>query len=127
MALKPPNFNIVCLLALDRFIQSFHQALLFKPLLSTRGGPLAGTTSVENFWTGGVFGTPRRFNPDRTLYRGNGSPEVLAASISGTVSDGNQSNQMQVVLVADADVLADPFFNIRSRGPTLTFHSMSTT
>ena len=96
-------------------------SLTFKPLLSTRGGPLAGTTSVENFWTGGVFGTPRRFNPDRTLYRGNGSPEVLAASISGTVSDGNQSNQMQVVLVADADVLADPFFNIRSRGPDSDF------
>jgi ABC-type transport system involved in multi-copper enzyme maturation permease subunit len=95
--------------------------LTFKPLLSTRGGGLAGTTSVENFWTGGVFGTPRRFNPDRTLYRGTGSPEVIAASISGSVQDGNQTNQMNVVLVADADVLADPFFNIRSRGPDSDF------
>ena len=95
--------------------------LTFKPLLSTRGGALAGTTSVENFWTGGVFGTPRRFNPDRTLYRGTGSPEVIAASITGSVQDGNQTNQMDVVLVADADVLADPFFNIRSRGPDSDF------
>jgi len=98
-----------------------NSSLTFKPLLSTRGGALAGTTSVENFWTGGVFGTPRRFNPDRTLYRGTGSPEVIAASITGSVQDGNQTNQMNVVLVADADVLADPFFNIRSRGPDSDF------
>ena len=45
-----------------------NSALTFKPLLSTRGGNLAGTTSVDNFWTGGVFGSPRRFNPDRTIY-----------------------------------------------------------
>ncbi len=95
--------------------------LSFKPLLSTRGGALAGTTSVDNFWTGGVFGTPKRFNPDRTLYPGSGSSEVIAASISGTVGDGNQSNQIRVVLVADSDVLADPFFNIRSRGPESDF------
>ena len=91
--------------------------LTFKPLLSSRGGPLAGTTSVDNFWTGGVFGTPRRFNPDRTLYPGNNLSEVIGASISGEVKDGNQTNQMKVILVADSDVLADPFFNIRSRGP----------
>jgi ABC-type uncharacterized transport system involved in gliding motility auxiliary subunit len=95
--------------------------LTFKPLLSTRGGSLTGTTSVDNFWTGGVFGTPRRFNPDRTLYRGSGSSEVIAASITGSVEDGNNTNQMNVVLVADADVLADPFFNIRSRGPDSDF------
>ncbi|MDG1139794.1 MAG: Gldg family protein [Opitutales bacterium] len=95
--------------------------LTFKPLLSTRGGSRTGTTSVDNFWTGGVFGSPRRFNPDRTLYRGNGSSEVIAASISGTVEDGNKTNQMNVILVADADVLADPFFNIRSRGPDSDF------
>jgi len=95
--------------------------LTFKPLLSTRGGSLAGTTSVDDFWTGGVFGTPRRFNPDRTLYRGSGSSEVIAASITGSIEDGNNTNQMNVVLVADADVLADPFFNIRSRGPDSDF------
>ena len=95
--------------------------LTFKPLLSTRGGSRTGTTSVDNFWTGGVFGSPRRFNPDRTIYRGNGSSEVIAASISGSVEDGNKTNQMNVILVADADVLADPFFNIRSRGPDSDF------
>ena len=95
--------------------------LTFKPILSTRGGALAGSTSVDNFWTGGVFGTPRRFNPERTRYPGNNQPEVIGASITGEVSDGNQTNQMNVILVADSDVLADPFFNIRSRGPDSDF------
>ena len=96
-------------------------SLTFEPLLLTRGGNLAGTTSLDNFWTGGVFGSPRRFNPERTLYQGNGEAQVIAASISGKVSDGNQTNQMNVILVADSDVLADPFFNIRSRGPDSDF------
>ena len=94
--------------------------LSFKPLLKTRGGELSGTTSLDNFWTGGVFGTPRRFNPARTTYSDSGA-ETIAASISGTVQDGNQTNQINVILVADIDVLADPFFNIRSRGPESDF------
>ncbi|MEC8420346.1 MAG: Gldg family protein [Verrucomicrobiota bacterium] len=98
-----------------------NSALTFKPLLSTRGGNLAGTTSVDNFWTGGVFGSPRRFNPDRSIYGGSGDAEVIAANISGRIKDGNQTNEMNVILVADADVLADPFFNIRSRGPDSDF------
>ena len=75
---------------------------------------------MDNFWTGGVFGTPRRFNPDRTLYSGSGQSEVIAAEIKGSVLDGN-TNQMNVILVADIDVLVDPFFNIRSRGPESDF------
>ena len=67
------------------------------------------------------MGQPRRFNKNRTVYPGDGSSEVIAASITGTVLDGNQSNQMNVILVADSDVLADPFFNIRSRGPDSDF------
>ena len=96
-------------------------SLDFQPLLRTRGGALAGTTSLETFWTGGVFGTPRRFNPDRTEYKGSGAQEIIAASISGKVEDGNQTNQINVILVADVDMLADPFFNIRSRGPESDF------
>jgi hypothetical protein len=96
-------------------------SLSFKPLLKTRGGELSGTTSLDNFWTGGVFGTPRRFNPARTTYSDSTGAETIAASISGTVQDGNQTNQINVILVADIDVLADPFFNIRSRGPESDF------
>ena len=96
-------------------------SLSFKPLLKTRGGELSGTTSLDNFWTGGVFGTPRRFNPARTTYSDSIGAETIAASISGTVQDGNQTNQINVILVADIDVLADPFFNIRSRGPESDF------
>jgi ABC-type uncharacterized transport system involved in gliding motility auxiliary subunit len=76
---------------------------------------------LETFWTGGVFGSPRRFNPDRTLYPGSGGQEIIAASISGKLEDGNQTNQINVILVADVDMLADPFFNIRSRGPESDF------
>jgi len=96
-------------------------SLSFKPLLKTRGGELSGTTSLDNFWTGGVFGTPRRFNPARTTYSDSNGAETIAASISGTVQDGNQTNLINVILVADIDVLADPFFNIRSRGPESDF------
>jgi ABC-type uncharacterized transport system involved in gliding motility auxiliary subunit len=96
-------------------------SLTFKPLLKTRGGELSGTTSLDNFWTGGVFGTPRRFNPERTTYSDSAGAETIAASISGTVQDGNQTNNINVILVADIDVLADPFFNIRSRGPESDF------
>ena len=96
-------------------------SLSFKPLLKTKGGKLAGTTSLDNFWTGGVFGSPRRFNPERTTFPGNGKQEVIAASISGSVQDGNQSSQLNVILVADLDVLADPFYNIRSQGPDSSF------
>jgi hypothetical protein len=95
--------------------------LTFTPLLRSRGGQLSGTTSLDNFWTGGVFGTPKRFNPDRTLYPGNNRSETIAASIEGNVQDGNQTNDIRVILVADIDVLADPFFNIRSRGPESDF------
>jgi ABC-type uncharacterized transport system involved in gliding motility auxiliary subunit len=95
--------------------------LSFTPLLRSRGGQRSGTTSLDNFWTGGVFGTPKRFNPDRTLYPGSSLSETIAASIEGSVQDGNQTNNIKVILVADIDVLADPFFNIRSRGPESDF------
>ena len=93
----------------------------FTPLLRTKGGSGGGTTSLDNFWTGGVFGSPRRFNPDRTLYASDGSQQVIAASITGRIKDGNATNDLNVILVADADVLADPFYNIRSRGPDADF------
>ncbi len=95
--------------------------LSFTPLLRSRGGQMSGTTSLDNFWTGGVFGTPRRFNPDRTLYAGSNLSETIAASIEGSVQDGNKTSDIKVILVADIDVLADPFFNIRSRGPESDF------
>ena len=101
-------------------------SLTFTPLLRSRGSRQSGTTSLDNFWTGGVFGTPRRFNPDRTKYQGSNQSEIIAAAISGNVPDGNQTSEINVILVADIDVLADPFFNIRSRGPNLTFRLMLT-
>ena len=104
-----------------RLFDKGQSSLSFKPLLKTKGGKLAGTTSLDNFWTGGVFGSPRRFNSERTTFKGNGSQDVIAASISGSVQDGNQSAQLNVILVADLDILADPFYNIRSQGPDSSF------
>jgi hypothetical protein len=104
-----------------RLFDKGQSSLSFKPLLKTKGGKLAGTTSLDNFWTGGVFGSPRRFNSERTIFKGNGNQDVIAASISGSVQDGNQSAQLKVILVADLDVLADPFYNIRSQGPDSSF------
>jgi hypothetical protein len=104
-----------------RLFDKGESSISFKPLLKTKGGKLAGTTSLDNFWTGGVFGSPRRFNSERTIFKGNGSQDVIAASISGSVQDGNQSAQLKVILVADLDVLADPFYNIRSQGPDSSF------
>jgi ABC-type transport system involved in multi-copper enzyme maturation permease subunit/ABC-type uncharacterized transport system involved in gliding motility auxiliary subunit len=104
-----------------RLFDKGESSISFKPLLKTKGGKLAGTTSLDNFWTGGVFGSPRRFNSERTIFKGNGSQDVIAASISGSVQDGNQSTQLKVILVADLDVLADPFYNIRSQGPDSSF------
>ena len=95
-------------------------SLDFQPLLRTRGGPLAGTTSLETFWTGGVFGTPRRFNPDRTRYPGSGEQEVIAATISGAVKDGNQTNQINVVLVADVTCLQILSLIYAAAAPSLT-------
>ena len=97
------------------------KGLKFTPMLSTRGSDGSGATSLDNFWTGGVFGSPRRFNPARTLYQGNGASQVIGAFITGQVQDGNSTNELNLTLVADADVLADPFYNIRSRGPESDF------
>ena len=47
--------------------------------------------------------------------------ETIAASINGKIQDGNNTSEINVILVADIDVLADPFFNIRSRGPESDF------
>jgi hypothetical protein len=94
--------------------QSGKSSLSFTPLLKTRGGKLSGTTSLDNFWTGGFFGSPRNPNPDRTTYPGTGAQETIAAIISGPVKDGNRSSLLNVVLVADVDILSDAFYDIRS-------------
>ena len=116
-----PNCSIACSPALEAFLTKGKVRYHSRPLLKTKGGKLAGTTSLEDFWTGGIFGSPRRFNPERTTFKGNGRQEVIAAAISGSVQDGNQTSQLDVILVADLDVLADPFYNIRSQGPDSSF------
>jgi hypothetical protein len=93
----------------------------FTPLLSTKGGTGGGTTSLDNFWTGGVFGSPRRFNPDRTLYAGEGNQQVVAASITGKEKDVAGARTLQVALVADADMLSDSFFRINTNSTNSSF------
>jgi ABC-type transport system involved in multi-copper enzyme maturation permease subunit len=94
--------------------QSGKSSLTYTPLLKTKGGKRSGTTSLDNFWTGGFFGSPRSPNPDRTTHPGKGKQETIAAAISGPVKDGNKSSDLNVVLVADVDVLTNDFYDIRS-------------
>jgi len=87
----------------------------FLPLLKTSGNS-SGFTNLEEFWQTSFMGQREGFNPARTttLERGN---HVLAAKITGEVKpDANSTNFLDVTLVADVDVLGDPFFNIRNRG-----------
>ena len=94
--------------------------LSFTPLLKTSGYEDTGATSLDDFWTGGFMGQARRFNPDRTTYDGIGVPYVTAAAITGKVNDGNVTNDLQVIVVADADLLAAPFYGLR-REPNPNF------
>jgi ABC-type transport system involved in multi-copper enzyme maturation permease subunit len=94
--------------------QSGKGSLTYTPLLKTKGGKLSGTTSLDNFWTGGFFGSPRSPNPERTTHSGTGKQETIAAAISGTVQDEEESSDINVVLVADVDVLTNAFYDIRS-------------
>ena len=113
-----PNCSIACSLAGSLFAKG-QGSLSFKPLLKTKG-ELSGTTSLEDFWTGGIFGSPRRFNPERTTFPGNGKQEVIAAAISGSVQDGNQTS-IGRHFGGRPQLLADPFYNIRSQGPDSSF------
>ncbi|MGE4550837.1 MAG: Gldg family protein, partial [Opitutales bacterium] len=91
--------------------------LKFAPLLRVAGKNSGFTNSAE-FWKTSLFGQREGFNSERTtvLQRDN---HVLAAKITGKVrpkGDSNASNFIDVTLVADSDVVGDPFFDIRNRG-----------
>ena len=88
-------------------------SLTYTPLLKTKGGKTSRTTSLDNFWTGGFFGQ-RSVNPERTIHQGTGRQETIAAAISGTVQNDGNSSELNVVLVADVDVLTNAFYDIRS-------------
>ncbi|MFP6901604.1 MAG: Gldg family protein [Opitutales bacterium] len=105
---------------------SLHDAkvknLKFTPLLRVAGKNSGFTNSAE-FWNTSFFGQREGFNPNRTttLERGH---HVLAAKITGKIKpkgDSNATNFLDVTLVADSDVLGDPFFNIRNRGAHADF------
>jgi hypothetical protein len=99
---------------------SLHDAnvknLKFLPLLKT-SGENSGFTNLNEFWQTSFLGQKEGFNPNRTttLDRGN---HVIAAKITGNVfnQDTNSTALIDVSLVADSDLLGDPFFNIRNRG-----------
>ena len=76
---------------------------------------------------------PRTENfPDEFVYVGGGDGTLGATEVTselqyllftcpGTLYDAGTSSLTFVILIADADVLADPFYNIRSRGPDSDF------
>ena len=91
--------------------------LKFTPLLRVAGKNSGFTNSAE-FWQTSLMGQREGFNANRTtvLDRSN---HVLATKITGKLSptnDSNASNFIDVTLVADSDIVGDPFFDIRNRG-----------
>lgn len=110
-------------------INKRHSAELdFAPLVAT--GSETGTVAYDeilqrSLFGGGALNPARRFVPTREEY-------ILAAHIQGKVSQGDQSAadeeandeadaspsdaEIDVVLVADIDVLYSAFFALRSRG-----------
>ena len=113
------NCSIACSLAraacLQRVKVRFHSNPCSKP-------------RVESFperpvWK--IFGRAESLDhpavsiPKERLSR-NGKQEVIAAAISGSVQDGNQTSQLDAILVADLD-FGRSFYNIRSQGPDSSF------
>ena len=88
----------------------------FTPLIETGPGPNAGTVPVNRIAEGfGMGGGP---NPFRSLYYqpSQGEPFVLAAHITGKPRESMTGSQINVVLVADAEMVNDMFFEMRERG-----------
>jgi hypothetical protein len=103
---------------------SFHKArggekLSFSPLLVSSGDKGAGTTSLNNLLTPSnqFIRSPININPERTRFSGEYNEFVLAAAISGKVTDGNSTNEMNVIAVADLDILHDTFYQFRRTVP----------
>ena len=82
---------------------------VFTPFLSTRGSIDAGTTSLADFWQTNMMGQRTGFNPGRTKYSGERKQYVVSAAIDGKKGP----KALKVVLVADVDVLANPFYRLR--------------
>jgi hypothetical protein len=104
--------SIVLLLGSGCFFDARHASLSFSSLLFTRGTESAGTTSLQDFRQTNPFGSGGGFNPNRTRFPGNGTQYVAAAWVSGKREEGSKAQTMKAALVADVDILADPFFNI---------------
>jgi len=104
--------SIVLLPGSGCFFDARHPSLSFSSLLLTRGGESAGTTSLQDFRQTNPFGSGGGFNPNRTRFPGNGTQYVAAAWVSGKRKEGSKAQTMKAALVADVDILADPFFNI---------------
>ncbi len=90
----------------------------FTPLVQTGPGPDAGTIAVNHIALPEGFGMGGGLNPFRSLYYqpSRGEPFVLAAHITGKPRDRVAASPINVVLVADAEMVNDMFFEMRERG-----------
>jgi ABC-2 type transport system permease protein len=80
----------------------------FKTLI--RSGPTSGIVPYNTILTRSMFGTPQ-LNPNRRPTR-VGSSQSMAAHITGS------DKKINVVLVADLDMVSDMFFAMREQGAT---------
>ena len=90
----------------------------FTPLLTTFGHEDSGTTSLDNLMTpSNPFMRARpNVNPDRTRYP-NADKHILAAAITQKINNGNSVNNLNAIVVADVDFLADNFYDFRRSVP----------
>lgn len=85
--------------------------LAFEPLMQTRGGPLSGYTNSDTFQAPGIGGV--RLDSNRPRHPGSGSPEVVSASITGSIDTGGERKKIRVIVTADLDAFADPIFRLK--------------
>jgi len=91
----------------------------FTPLLTTYGHEDSGATSLSNLMKPTHPFMPERpnVNPDRTRYP-NSEKHVLAAAITQKINNGNSISNLNAIIVADVDFLADNFYNFRRSVPS---------
>ena len=91
----------------------------FTPLLTTSGHEDSGTTSLDNLMIPSNQFMPARpnVNPDRTRYP-NSEKSVLAAAITQKINNGNSISNLNAIIVADVDFLANNFYDFRRSVPS---------
>ncbi len=86
--------------------------LSHTPLLKTGGK--SGAVAISEMFMPAFFGMGGGLNPNRTVFI---TDQVYTPAFRIGGRPEGAEKDLNVVLVSDIDLLADPFFNLRSQGP----------